>query len=68
MHEFAEANAESTNLSRHQDVTSAGSFRASFKHTPMHGPHLVGMIREVRARACIVEREHTADEERTFVV
>ena len=68
VHKFAEADAEGTNSGRHQDVTTTGSLRASFKHTPMHRPHLVGMIREVCARAGIVEREHATDEERTLMV
>ena len=55
-------------MSRHQQVSTARCFGATFKESVVHGAHLVGMIAEVSGRTRIIEREHAADEQRTFVV
>ena len=68
MHKLAEADAEGADAGRHQDVAAAGCLRAALQHAPVHRTHLVGMVREIRARACVVEREHAADEQRALVV
>ena len=68
VHELAHADREGSNGSRHEQVGSAGRLRSSLQNSPVHRSHLVGVVGEVGCRAGIVEREHSANEQRALVV
>ena len=68
VHQLAEAHGEGTDRGRHQDIGARGGLRAALKGAVVQGPHLVGVVREVGVGAGIIERELTADEQRTLMV
>ena len=68
VHQLAEAHGERTDGRRHEQVTAACRLRAALQYAPVHRPHLVSVVGEIGPRSCIVEREHTADKQRTLVM
>ena len=68
VHQLAEADGEGTDGGRHQHIGTAGRLRAALKRSVMERAHLIGMIGEVGVGACVVERELSADKQRTLVV
>ena len=63
VHQLAEADREGADGSRHQDVSTRGCLRTTLQRAVMQWSHLVGMVREVGVRACIVERELSTDKQ-----
>ena len=55
-------------MRRHEHIGATGRFRATFQHTIVHGSHLIGMVREVGCRPSVIERELSANEQRTLMM
>ena len=68
VHQLTKADAESTNRGGHQDIGTRSRLRTTLECSPVQGTHLIGMVREVRVRASVIERELTANEQRALVV
>ena len=68
VHQLAETDAERADGGRHQDIATRSRLRSTLEGSPVQRAHLIGMVREIRVRAGIIERELTTDEQRTLVV
>ena len=62
VHQFTEADREGTYRSRHQDIRARGRLRTTLQRTVMQRSHLIGMVREVGIRTCVIERELSANQ------
>ena len=65
---LAHAHRERSYLCRHENVCATGRFRAALQAAVVHRSHLIGVVGEVCGRAGIVERVHSADEQRTLMM
>src|SRR3712207_2010911 len=68
IHQFSKTNAESSDVSGHEQVGSTSSLAASLEHTVVHRPHFVGMVAEVSGASRVVKRKLSADEEAALMV
>ena len=68
VHQLTKTYRESTNRGRHQDIRTRCRLRTTLKGAVMQRSHLIGMVREIRIRTCVIERELTTDEQRTLMV
>ena len=68
MHELAKADAEGTNGSRHEQISTTRCLCATFQNTPVHRSHLVSMVGEIGSRTGIVETKLRADEQAALMV
>ena len=68
VHQFAKADREGTNGSRHEHVGTTGRLGTTLQCPIVQGTHLVGMVGEIGVRAGIVERELSSDEQARLMV
>ena len=63
VHQLSEANAERANSGRHQHIRARGSLSTTLQSTIVQRTHLIGVVREVGVRACVIERELTTNQQ-----
>src|SRR5574344_1166533 len=68
IHQFTEEHRECTDVGRHEQIGTACGLRAALEDAVVHRPHLIGMVAEICGAACIIEREHSTDEQGTLVM
>ena len=68
VHQLTETDAERTDRGRHQDIGTRSRLRTTLQGSPVQWPHLIGVVREVRVRTGIIERELTTDEQRALMM
>ena len=68
IHQLAKAHGESSDIGRHEHISTAGCLRSSLQNAVVHRPHFVGMIAEIRCTSSVIERELTANKQAAFMV